>query len=292
MSYFESQSAFTAGYTQASTRINEVTASYYLDSEMGYKLDPGNLVNRRLPVETAVNVTFENNGTITIPILAKPLSLMWTDLTSYMNDQCPLWNATTTTASINKSINTTLKQSRQVNQINLESENTDRPCNSITTTDSTSRFCSGSISSCNSIMSSDPFNISLTPLASGSGIRAYQLTEPYQDIGVLCVGMFASDNSFSEALNQGLDIMNSSGVEKLIIDLSGNLGGNLTIGEYLQQTLFPDKATGFPMEIRAGQLAVKCSQKLEQLDNNKTFYNLYNYREYCEVPPQLEPPDK
>lgn len=128
--------------------------------------------------------------------------------------------------------------------------------------------------------SSDPFKIG-TPLTKASGIATYILDAPYDNVGVVYIGAFASGNDFRVAYLQGLDKMNSSGVEYLIIEVSGNGGGSIANGHYVEQLLFPDKFPGFPTEARAPQSAVDCSKNLAL--GATTDGNIYDYRQYCKV---------
>jgi hypothetical protein len=83
ISYLESLSAIAGGYTQASTRIHEVVAAYSLDSN-GYELSPGQMVNRRWPLESSIILEF-TSGSVSFPVLSAMRSPgKWTDYASYL----------------------------------------------------------------------------------------------------------------------------------------------------------------------------------------------------------------
>jgi hypothetical protein len=259
LSYLESQSVITGGYTQASTKINEVVAGYALDNAGNYRLRPGKLVNRAWPTEDSVTINFESSGTLTIPVLAAPKNGRWTDLNGYLQQQCVLANATTSGNS------TTASRFRRRDDIVDDNEDVDGTMNLAATGLSTS---------------GDIFQIG-EPISTGAGISIYKLTGNYSNVGVMYIGSFDGDETFVTALNTGLDAMNSSGVNRLIIDVSGNGGGSVALGQYLEQTLFPDKYPGFPTEARAPDLAVQCAVNLANGPAPEN--NMYDYRQYCKV---------
>jgi hypothetical protein len=257
-------------YTQASTRINEVVASYSLDSSGNYQLNAGVMVNRAWPTESSITVVFESSGTINIPVLSKAKDY-YPDLNTYLISRCVLTNGTSSgTNSTNSTASSRLRRRQDIPTGTTE-EDPDFTVDGdyvVTPTPEPSD-------------PTDPFNIG-TPLTSGRGLRTYQLDAPYQNVGVIYVGAFAAQDSFRNALLSGLDQMNSSGVTKLIIEVSGNGGGSVANGQYLQAVLFPDKYPGFPTEARAPQLAIDCAANIAA-KNGTTESNMYNYGEYCKV---------
>ena len=209
------------------------------------------MVTRRWPVEAQVTVVFETSGSMVIPVLSQIKRGGWTDSNSYISAQCTAGNNTSSQANVNATAARLFK--RQKRQ---------------TISDPT-----------------DPFNIG-TPLTKASGIATYILDSPYNNVGVVYIGAYADGNDFRQAYLQGLDKMNSSGVEYLIIEVSGNGGGSVANGHYVEQVLFPDKFPGFPTEARAPQIAVDCANNLAL--GAKTSGNLYDYRQYCKVGPFVD----
>lgn len=266
LSYLESQSNMVA-YTQASTRINEVVASYSLDSNGDYLLDPGLMVNRAWPTESSITVVFESSGTINIPVISKARD-DYPDLNTYLSKRCVFTNGTSNATNSAASSKLRRRQELPSSTIDEDPELTVDGDYAVSATADPSD-------------PTDPFNIG-TPLTSGRGIRTYQLSAPYQNVGVVYVGAFASQDTFRTALLNGLDQMNSSGVNKLIIEVSGNGGGSVANGQYLQAVLFPDKYPGFPTEARAPQLAIDCAANIAAT-NISTENNMYDYRDYCKV---------
>ena len=235
-----------------------MVASYSLNDNADYELSPGLMVNRKWPLEEKLTIVFETSGSIDIPVLSQIKRPGWTNLNTYIQRQCIFTNSTVrgnTTASrlmrrqADEDTNPTLP---------YEMDNSPETEN----------------------ISSDPFNIG-TPLTKAPGIATYMLDAPYNNVGVMYIGAFASGDDFRVALLEGLNKMNSSGAEKLIIEVSGNGGGSVANGQYFEQTLFPDKFPGFPTEARAPQMAVDCARNLAQSAN--TSDNLYDYRQYCKV---------
>ena len=204
----------------------------------------------------------------------------WTDYASYLSTQCVLTN--NATQSTNSTSSSKLRRRQEVIETSPDEMYLDSPFDVDPDADGPSRATSGTGSNSSTPANNvDPFDIGLTPLASGNSIRAYQLASPYDYVGVLYVGAYSSGQDFRDTINQGLDAMNSSGVTKLIIEVSGNGGGSVANGQFLQQTLFPDKYPGFPTETRAGQLAQDCASNLA--NGAVGTYNLFDYREYCKV---------
>jgi hypothetical protein len=259
------------GYTQASTRINEVVATYSLDDDGDYGLHVGSMVTRAWPTESTITVVFENSGSIDIPVVSKAKG-QYTTLQTYISQRCVLTNATSHSSNSTASSKLQRRQDLPADAPPEVTEDGDYqatpPPEPVDTT-------------------SDPFNIG-TALSAGPGIRTYQLSAPYQNVGVVYVGAYASQGTFRTALVDGLNAMNASGVNKLIIEVSGNGGGSVANGQFLQGVLFPDKYPGFPTEARASQLAVDCAANIAAT-NITTSNNMYDYRDYCKAHLFLRP---
>lgn len=250
-------------------------------NDNGYQLNPGLMVNRRWPLESWVEVELSESGTVSIPIVSSLRNPgTWTDYSSYLNANCILNDADQSTNSTSSS---KLRRRQDTIEESADEMYLDSPYDVDPDADGPSRASSSTTSNSTSFtsVSADPFGIGLTPLSSGSSIRAYQLSAPYDYVGVFYIGAFASGQDFRDAITQGLDAMNSSGVTKLIIEVSGNGGGSVANGQFMQQMLFPDKYPGFPTETRAGQLAQACAASLANGEGGT--YNLFDYREYCKV---------
>ena len=219
------------------------------------------MVNRRWPLEDKLTIVFQNSGSIDIPVLAKIKVPGWTNLNTYIQGQCVFTNGTFQSSS-NSTTPPVLVRRQTIPDTNptlpFEADATPQPAD----------------------LTSDPFNIG-TALTRASGIATYILDAPYNNVGVVYIGAYASGDDFRVALLQGLDKMNSSGVEKLIIEVSGNGGGSVANGHYVEQLLFPDKFPGFPTEARAPQMAIDCAANLA--NGAKTEGNMYDYRQYCKV---------
>ena len=223
--------------------------------------------NRQWPVEENVTITFETSGTLQMPVLSARKNRQWKDLNGYLYAHCTLNNGTVPGST--NSTTTAARLRRRSTPFELNDDPTIpgyEPTFSLATDTTTT---------------SDPFGVG-TSLSDGNGIHTYQLDAPYQNVGVVYIGAFASAPSWTDALLSGLNQMKSLGVTKLIIDVTGNGGGNVAAGQYLQQTLFPDKYPGFPSEARAPQIAVDCAANFANMGADSPEY-MYNYRAWCKV---------
>jgi hypothetical protein len=273
LSYLESQSAITGAYTQASTRINEVVATYFLTSAGAYGLNPGLLVNRAWPLEDSLTLVLDQSGTVVIPVLALPKG-KWTNRDDYLSVRCVLKNGTV--AGLHNTTSSARLRRRSTPLVTSDAPELEQD---ITIDDPFDSSTTNSFAATDS--SSDIFGVG-TPLSSGGGINTYQLAAPYQNIGVAYIGAFGSAQKFAAALLSGLNQMQSLGVTQLIIDVSGNGGGSVAGGQYLEQLLFPDKYPGFPSETRAKQIAVNCAANFANMGTSAPEY-MYNYRAWCKV---------
>ena len=238
----------------------------------GYYLNSGLFVRRRWPVEDFVTVVLESSGTVKFPVLSAIQKDTWQDYDGYLTSHCLLRNFTVPFLR-NPGTNTTSSKLKR-----RSATSDDLPL--IYNDDPVELFDDAASSTTNLATTptdDDPFALG-TPLSSAPAFRSYQLSAPYEDVGVLNIGTFAD---WLDALMSGLNQMQTLGIKKLIIDVTGNPGGSVAAGQYLEQTLFPDKYPGFPTEARAPSIAVDCAAVYANLTAAPEF--MYNYRAWCKV---------
>ncbi|KAI9486833.1 MAG: hypothetical protein EXX96DRAFT_496979 [Benjaminiella poitrasii] len=106
----------------------------------------------------------------------------------------------------------------------------------------------------------------------GPYIEFIQLTDDYQNVGVIDIQSFsiASNDrqAFADEFIAGLEDFESKGVEKIILDLSSNGGGDACAGEFLINTFF-NSTPDYPSDIKYSPFLERVVKKAYEQESTK-----------------------
>ncbi|KAI7905235.1 uncharacterized protein BX663DRAFT_314931 [Cokeromyces recurvatus] len=106
----------------------------------------------------------------------------------------------------------------------------------------------------------------------GPYIEFIQLTDDYTNVGVIDIQSFSiTSNDRQDFVNQfiaGLEDFESKGVEKIILDLSSNGGGDACAGEFLINTFF-GSTPDYPSDIKHSPFLERVIKRAHEQENTK-----------------------